>query len=233
MSLREQYVDLEEAHSTLSRETAHTIATQTAEITTLSRQVEVLTGQLQEFKHIADERTHALDELQEKFDDLSVAQTDASFHVNDDENWGVIREELHRQASHLRTVEAENAKLNGELTTLRQRHANIEVLKEQKRELERKARGVDELREQVVRLALGTMLPEGNGIVHRVAYFGYGIELVIGEPEVIQVATGKSGSNRETGKGICVAHAEILIGAMRESDTVAAEQDTVRLARLV
>lgn len=152
MSLREQYVDLEEAHSTLSRETAHTIATQTAEITTLSRQVEVLTGQLQEFKHIADERTHALDELQEKFDDLSVAQTDASFHVNDDENWGVIREELHRQASHLRTVEAENAKLNGELTTLRQRHANIEVLKEQKRELERKARGVDELREQVVRL---------------------------------------------------------------------------------
>ena len=77
------------------------------------------------------------------------------------------------------------------------------------------------------------MLPEGNGIVHRVAYFSDGVELVIGEPEVIQVATGESGSDREASKGICVPHAEVLVGAMRESHAVAAEQDTVRLARLV
>ena len=38
------------------------------------------------------------------------------------------------------------------LATLRQRHANIEVLKEQKRELERKVAGVEELREKVANL---------------------------------------------------------------------------------
>ena len=83
---------------------------------------------------------------------MSVVQADTSHRVEDDESWTVVREELHRQADHVRKIEAANAKMNAELTGLRQRHANIEVLKEQKRELERKARAVDELRETVVKL---------------------------------------------------------------------------------
>lgn len=79
-------------------------------------------------------------------------QANASHREVDDESWTVVREELHRQASHVRTIEAANAKMNAELTTLRQRHANIEILKEQKRDLEQKVRGVEELRETVAKL---------------------------------------------------------------------------------
>ena len=152
IALREQYTDLEDAHSTLSRNTAHTIATQKSEVATLQQQVEALQEELAEFRQIADQRSHALEELQEQFDDLSVAQANASHREVDDESWTVVREELHRQASHVRTIEAANAKMNAELSMLKQRHANIEVLKEQKRELERKAQGADELREKVVKL---------------------------------------------------------------------------------
>ena len=49
-------------------------------------------------------------------------------------------------------MEADNARMSSELTTLRQRQANAEVLKEQKRELERKLVGMDGLREKVVKL---------------------------------------------------------------------------------
>jgi mitotic spindle assembly checkpoint protein MAD1 len=136
----------------MSHSTAHTIASQKSEIATLRRQVEVLQEELGEFKNIVDQRSHALEELQEQFDELSVAQQDTSYRVTDEESWAVVREELHRQANHVRTIEAANAKMSSELTTLRQRHANIEVLKEQKRELERKAQAVDELRETVVKL---------------------------------------------------------------------------------
>ena len=152
IALREQHADLEDAHSLLTRNTAHTIATQRSEVATLQEQVDVLQKELAEFKQIADQRSRALEELQEQFEDLSVAQANTSHREVDDESWTVVREELHRQAEHARSIEAANAKMSSELTILRQRHANIEVLKEQKRELERKAQGMNELREKVVKL---------------------------------------------------------------------------------
>ena len=52
----------------------------------------------------------------------------------------------------MRTLEATNARLSAENAALRERHASIEVLREQKRALERKAQGAEELREKVFRL---------------------------------------------------------------------------------
>ena len=52
----------------------------------------------------------------------------------------------------MRQLESANAKMTAELNVLRDKQTSVEVLKEQKRDLERKLRGTEELREKVVRL---------------------------------------------------------------------------------
>ncbi|THG98156.1 hypothetical protein EW026_g3974 [Hermanssonia centrifuga] len=153
MALREQQADLEDAHSSLSRSTAHTISSQRSEIATLTRQVAHLQEELREVKNLADSRSHTVEELQAKLDDLSATQDSISHRtLNDEDGWAIIREELHRQTDYLHTVEAANVKMSSDLAVLKQRDANLEVLKEQKRDLKRKVQGVDELREKLVKL---------------------------------------------------------------------------------
>jgi hypothetical protein len=64
----------------------------------------------------------------------------------------VLRAELTRQAEHSRQLEAAHSRAMAELNTLRERHTAMEVLREEKRALERRAAAADELRETVVRL---------------------------------------------------------------------------------
>ncbi|KAI0740089.1 MAD-domain-containing protein [Earliella scabrosa] len=152
MSLREQHVDLQEEHSSLSRSTTQTIAAQKSQITTLTRQVSLLEIELAEFKNLAEERARAFDELQAQFDELSAAQESFTLNNGQDEDWNVVREELHRQAKYMRQLESANAKMTAELNVLREKQTSVEVLKEQKRDLEKKLRVTEELREKVVRL---------------------------------------------------------------------------------
>ena len=152
MTLREQHVDLEQEHSALSRRTTHTIATQKAQISTLTRQVSLLESELNEFKRLSEERGRAFDEMQAQFDELSAAQESFTLHSGQDEDWSVVREELHRQAKYMRQLESANVKMTAELNIMREKQTSVEVLKEPKRDLERKLRGADEVREQVVRL---------------------------------------------------------------------------------
>ena len=155
VTLREQHVDLEEEHSSLSRSTSQTTATQRSQIATLTRQVSLLENELSEFKRLAEDRAHAFDELQAQFDELSSRANESITLQNDgadNEDWTVVREELHRQAKYMRQLETTNAKMTGELNVLRERQTSVEVLKEQKRELERKLHGADEMREKVVKL---------------------------------------------------------------------------------
>lgn len=72
--------------------------------------------------------------------------------VSEEENMSVVRKELHRQANYLRTLESTNAKLTSELTVLRERQTSVEVLKEEKRGLEKRVQVLEELRTKVVRL---------------------------------------------------------------------------------
>ncbi|KAK4699236.1 hypothetical protein P7C70_g7025, partial [Phenoliferia sp. Uapishka_3] len=72
--------------------------------------------------------------------------------VGDSKNAEVVKEELHRQVSHLRALEKENGKLVRRLETFEKQHSNYEVLKESNKALEKKARGVDALRQQAVTL---------------------------------------------------------------------------------
>lgn len=109
----------------------------------------MLNEELLEFKNIAASRSHNIEELQIQLNELSVAQDEVAQRVVDNENWAVVRDELHRQADHLRAVESENSRMKSELSNLRKRQANAEILKEQIRELERKAHGAEQAREQV------------------------------------------------------------------------------------
>ena len=72
--------------------------------------------------------------------------------VSEEENMSVVREELHRQANYLRTLESTNAKLTSELTVLRERQTSVEVLKEEKRGLVKRVQVLEELRTKVVKL---------------------------------------------------------------------------------
>ena len=72
--------------------------------------------------------------------------------VSEEENMSVVREELHRQANYLRTLESTNAKLTSELTVLRERQTSVEVLREEKRGLVKRVQVLEELRTKVVKL---------------------------------------------------------------------------------
>ena len=136
----------------MSRNTAQTIASQKSQIAALTRQVSFLDAELASVKRLADERSATIEEIQMQMEDLSSAQLDVSRHDIEQEDWGVLREELQRQASYLRTLEGTNAKLNSELIILRERQDNVEVIREEKRSLEGKLRVTEQLREQVTKL---------------------------------------------------------------------------------
>ncbi|KAJ6588512.1 MAD-domain-containing protein [Mycena capillaripes] len=150
-ALREEFADLQDAHSSLSRSTSQTIASQKSQITTLTRQTSLLEEEVSQFKLLAEERSQTIDEIQVQFQELSnMPENKAAEQENND--MVVVREELHRQAAYLRTLESTNAKLTSELAVLRDRHTSIEVLREEKRGLERKLQPLEGLREKVVKL---------------------------------------------------------------------------------
>lgn len=151
-TLREEHTDLRDAHSTLLRTSTQTTTSQKSQITTLTRQISLLEDDLQQSKRIAEERRLTVEELQERYDELSSAQDSIARNGAEQESMGIVREELHRQAEYFRVLESTNIKLAAELSILKERHASIEVLREEKRGLERKLKTLDELREKVVRL---------------------------------------------------------------------------------
>ncbi|KAF8208385.1 spindle assembly checkpoint component Mad1 [Mycena galopus ATCC 62051] len=150
-ALREEFADLQDAHSSLQRSTAQTIASQKSQISTLTRQTSLLEEEVSQFKLLAEERSQTIDEIQVQVQELSIAPENKAAELVDQEN-RVVREELHRQAAYLNTLESTNAKLTSELAVLRARQTSIEVLREEKRGLELKLQPLADLREKVVKL---------------------------------------------------------------------------------
>jgi mitotic spindle assembly checkpoint protein MAD1 len=111
-----------------------------------------LRDELTQLRITAEKRGATLEELQSQFDELSASQDTLMRRVSEEENMGVVREELHRQANYLRTLESTNTKLTSELSVLRERQMSVEVLKEEKRGLEKKVQVLEEFRTKVVRL---------------------------------------------------------------------------------
>jgi len=155
LRLEEDKANVDEVHSQLSRSTSQTINGQKSQLAELTRQTKFLEEESITWKRIADEKSQRLRELEEENDVLKSREVSQGLAITDpstDNDWRVVREELTRQASYLRNLESSNARMSGELVQLRQRNESIEVLKEQKRDLERKLANTDSLRQSVVRL---------------------------------------------------------------------------------
>jgi mitotic spindle assembly checkpoint protein MAD1 len=90
--------------------------------------------------------------LQNQLDELQEQKDQWMQSVNDQQDMSVVREELKRQAEYLRQLEGTNARLNAELLSLRDRHASVEVLREQNRSLESKLAYTESLRQKVASL---------------------------------------------------------------------------------
>ncbi|KIJ05303.1 hypothetical protein PAXINDRAFT_141378, partial [Paxillus involutus ATCC 200175] len=148
--LRDDHIEVEEAYTALQRSHARLLASQEAQSSTLTRRNAELEQELAEYRTIAEERDATVQVLQQKLDEADAANDPIPRKHDEDENWGVIRDELHRQASYLRSLEMTNAKLNAELGRYKDKHANLEVLREEKRALERKVSVMEDLREKVV-----------------------------------------------------------------------------------
>ena len=121
----------------------------------MTRQAKFFEDESITWKHTAEEESQRLRELEEENDALKsrkVSEGPASTDPSTDNDWKVVRDELTKQASYLRNLESSNARMSGELTQLRQRNESIEVLKEQKRDLEHKLVNTDSLRQSVARL---------------------------------------------------------------------------------
>lgn len=151
-TLREELADLKEAHSTLKRSTAQTINSQKSHVLEITHQAAVFEEELASAKQLADEHERTVHALRAQLEELSIEKHDEGRWRTEDENWQVVRDELHRQASYMRNLETTNARLTGEVTSLKERQMSVEVLREEKRDLERKARAADGLRDQVARL---------------------------------------------------------------------------------
>ena len=78
--------------------------------------------------------------------------------------------------------------------------------------------------ERVVCLALGTVLEECNGIVERHANLAQDIELVVGEPYIVDVVGAQRRGNGEAGKGIAVARTEPELGLACEVVNIATKE---------
>ncbi|KAI6165120.1 spindle assembly checkpoint component Mad1 [Pisolithus thermaeus] len=151
-TLQDKYIETEEEYSSLKRSYAQLSASQSSQTTSLTRRNNELEQELAEYKALVEDKEATVQTLQQKLDDLEGANAPLSNRHDDDQGWVVVRDELHRQAAHMRALEATNTKLNAELGRYKERHANIEILREEKHILERKVAITEELRERVVLL---------------------------------------------------------------------------------
>lgn len=151
-SLRENVAELEDEHSSLSRSHSQLSASHKAQSSVLARQNAALEQEVAELRALAEERNAAIQDLQQQLDDAHGATDSSVKSTNENENWSVVRDELQRQAGYLRSLESMNAKLTTELARYKDRHASLEVLREEKRALESKLATMEELREKVARL---------------------------------------------------------------------------------
>jgi mitotic spindle assembly checkpoint protein MAD1 len=75
-------------------------------------------------------------------------------------NVELIKDELHRQVGYLRTLEKENQRLTRKVELMDKNQANVEVLREENKALEKKVRHVEELRHQVAELEMQLQVAE-------------------------------------------------------------------------
>jgi mitotic spindle assembly checkpoint protein MAD1 len=143
--------DLEDAYNTLKRTTESSIASQSSALVAAERRVALLQDELAHANTLAFERATTINALREQIDLLEESRANTSTST-DSTQWAVVRDELKSQAEQLRTTVANNARLAAEANKLRVRNQNVEILREEKRDLERKLARLEEYQERASRL---------------------------------------------------------------------------------
>jgi mitotic spindle assembly checkpoint protein MAD1 len=111
---------------------------------------------VEESREDAEAKDQALHEAQQ-----TIAQKDAQIgnlesevlrlkaQTGDVDTLGVIKRELSEQVSHIRTLEAKNREQQAELKHFRQLHKSVEIIEEEKRDLQRKVDGIEDLQQEL------------------------------------------------------------------------------------
>ncbi|KAK2462381.1 hypothetical protein APHAL10511_005687 [Amanita phalloides] len=151
-TLQEEHADLSDTHTSLSQSTSCTVASLRSQIASLTAEQTGLQGSLMESRALTSQHEATITSLQSQL--LSQSQGEHRTPLNEEEarDMAVVRDELHRQAAYLHSLEKEKAKLTRDVTNLRESSSSLEVLREEKRGFERKLRTMDELRNKVVKL---------------------------------------------------------------------------------
>ena len=113
--------------------------------------MDTLQQELSRTQSLAQERADKINALREQLDDLEAAHDNTSVKLAD-EQWKIVRDELQRQTDQLRTTQTLNARLTSEVQKYRSRNQSIEVLREEKRDLERKLSHLEEIKDSAARL---------------------------------------------------------------------------------
>lgn len=143
--------DLEDAYNALKRTTESSIASQASALVAAERRVALLQDELAHANTLALERTTAMNTLREQVDFLEENRANTS-RPGDNTQWAIVRDELKSQAEQLRTTVADNSRLTAEANKLRVRNQNVEILREEKRDLERKLARLEEFQERAAHL---------------------------------------------------------------------------------
>ncbi|GAA5867035.1 hypothetical protein JCM8547_008417 [Rhodosporidiobolus lusitaniae] len=144
-TLKDEQVDLRESFEDLQHS-----ATQANEAANAER---ARTGALQaELERLAGELDESLKATSEERQRRIAVEADLErekLQARDSGDAAIIREELHRQVTTLKTLEKENGKLLRKVDTYERQHANVELLKETNRSLEKKVKAAEETRQQL------------------------------------------------------------------------------------
>ncbi|GAA5960483.1 hypothetical protein JCM3765_003651 [Sporobolomyces pararoseus] len=149
-TLQEQHIDLEEGFKDLE----HAAKQAMNEANSEKQASRALREELDLTRQEVDQKIQ--EALNEKRKRLTIEAELEQEKLRGKESAGteLIREELHRQVSHLKALEKDNSKLKRKLETYERQHANVEVLKETNRSLENKLKGLDHLRQQLAAQAI-------------------------------------------------------------------------------
>ncbi|KZW01952.1 hypothetical protein EXIGLDRAFT_736697 [Exidia glandulosa HHB12029] len=141
-----------DVHIALSRKYSNLVAKYESQMSLAARKTELLDEQLRAATATAEEKSAAVNRLQSQVDDLLAKHTEEARRAQEENNWTLIREELHRQATHVKKIEVERDRALSELRVLRSRADAADVLREEKHSLEKKLRTAEQYRDQVARL---------------------------------------------------------------------------------
>ncbi|GAC95923.1 M protein repeat protein [Pseudozyma hubeiensis SY62] len=156
--LRSSNSELTHRNDELSSESSSQVSELRAKVTSLESdlaksraEAQAATTRAKRFEDEVGANKAELEDLQNALEEeqrMRIQQLDEA-RLGGAESGAKIAEELARQTSHLRKLEAENAHLTAENGRLSHHASNVELLKEEKRSLEAKLRTLDALRDQL------------------------------------------------------------------------------------